>query len=454
MRKKNIIIILMLIVVVIIVIISLLLIIMTRNDSSINNTNAAGELAITEIYDLDETKVDSLNSYYLIDTIVDNYFLYLSYFTVDNDEARYFELGRYSTEEELEAERLEYKKKVYNLLSREYIEENNINIENIEEHLGTFHNTVVFIDDIRRIFSDAGIANYYADGYVVEKETLEKTEFSMKIITDVANVSFAIYPSGHGFDIEKNKPRDSENFIYKEIENNGDNKYIFRTIDDSIRSREIFQSYKYMLKYDIEGAYNHLDENYREARFGDFNAFKKYIEENSDNISNLQLSKYQITEKDGYTQYIFIDTNDNYYILRETDIMKYSVLLDTYTVDIPEFVEKYKEVNAQEKVILNLDKFRKAINDKNYRYAYSVLSDRFKANYFKTQEDFENYVKANFFENNEFSYGTFGNEADAYYTYEVEIKDNTNSDGLGEVKKKTFIMELKDGTDFEMSFNV
>ena len=100
-------------------------------------------------------------------------------------------------------------------------------------------------------------------------------------------------------------------------------------------------------------------------------------------------------------------------------------------------------------MILNINKFRQAINDKNYKYAYSILADSFKANNFVTQDTFENYVKSNFFENNEFEYVEFGNEANTYYTYKVNIKDKS-----GNNITKTFIVLLEDGTNFKLSFNV
>ena len=132
--------------------------------------------------------------------------------------------------------------------------------------------------------------------------------------------------------------------------------------------------------------------------------------------------------------------------------MKYSLILDTYTIDIPEFTEKYKVSNDQEKVILNLNKFMLAINDGDYKYAYSVLADSFKRNNFPTYQTFENYVKTRFFKNNNFEYSKFGDEAGTYYTYTVNISDASNQ--TNDKITKTFIILLEEGTDFKLSFNV
>jgi len=103
--------------------------------------------------------------------------------------------------------------------------------------------------------------------------------------------------------------------------------------------------------------------------------------------------------------------------------MKYEVILDTYTIDIPEFVTKYNASTPQEKVILNLNKFMLALNDKDYKTAYNMLAPSFRTNNFSTLAEFEEYAKTYLFENNKFEYTKFGNEAGTYYTYEVRITD-------------------------------
>lgn len=51
--------------------------------------------------------------------------------------------------------------------------------------------------------------------------------------------------------------------------------------------------------------------------------------------------------------------------------MNFTVILDTYTIDLPEFTEKYTKASDEEKVLLNIQKGFTAINDKDYRYVYN-----------------------------------------------------------------------------------
>ena len=68
----------------------------------------------------------------------------------------------------------------------------------------------------------------------------------------------------------------------------------------------------------------------------------------------------------------------------EEEVGKYSVVLDTYTIDLPEFIEKYNSANEKTKVGLNIQKVFDAINNEDYEYVYNKLDNTFKQTNFKT----------------------------------------------------------------------
>lgn len=138
-----------------------------------------------------------------------------------------------------------------------------------------------------------------------------------------------------------------------------------------------------------------------------------------------------------------------YYIFKENSAFQFSIILDTYSIDLPEFIEKYESATTQEKVALNLEKVIEAINEQDYKYVYNKLNETFKKNNFDTLEKFEKYMKNNFYEENEASYLSF-NEISETYTYSVKIKDAESE----KYKTKNFVMKLGEGTDFEMSFGI
>jgi len=209
-----------------------------------------------------------------------------------------------------------------------------------------------------------------------------------------------------------------------------------------------FNNYKNLLMEEPEKAYEILDKEYREKRFGSLEAYKMYIAYNQEEISTSKLQNYQIKQDENITRYICIDKDGNYYIFNETAVMDYTVILDTYTIDLPEFTDIYYGATDQQKVALNIDKFIKAINDKDYKYAYGCLADSYKNNNFNTLEEFEIYAKQNFYASSRVDYKQF-DEQQNLYTYLVIL----TNEATGEQMSKTFIMQLGEETEFVLSFD-
>ena len=126
------------------------------------------------------------------------------------------------------------------------------------------------------------------------------------------------------------------------------------------------------------------------------------------------------------------------------------MFLDKYTIDFPEFIERYEAGSIQEKVVLNIEKIKQALNAKDYTYVYNKLANSFKINNYKTQEEFENFAKENLFDYNEISYHTFANEGETYI-YNISMR---NRDNAQEQKEMQIIMRLKENRDFEIAFSI
>jgi len=343
---------------------------------------------------------------------------------------------------------------LYNLLDEEYIQNKRITIENLVNVAEKVKNSVV---DVKSMYVDEkseGVDIYIAIGTLREKVSSKISNFKVMVKLDNINNTFSIMPQSY---VEEKYPRIEIGKAFnveslERIKENRNNKCTFRMITEQTYAIDMFNQFKEEIMYNQEQIYNRLDETYKNAKFSSLEEFKTYAQNKYKSPNTLVAESYNKTEKEGYEEYVVIDKNGDYYIFKETGPMKYTLILDTYTIELPEFTEKYDKSNAREKVILNLNKFMQSINDKDYKYAYSLLADGFKANNFKTQTDFENYIKTNFFENNNFEYKEFGDEANTYYTYEIKITDKTGND-TREVTK-TFIMLLNEGTNFELSFNI
>lgn len=198
--------------------------------------------------------------------------------------------------------------------------------------------------------------------------------------------------------------------------------------------------------------YELLDKDYKQIKFGSLENFKQYIEINKAEIIGINPQQYQVTDGENNTkQYVIIDQNGHYYIIREKGVLDYSILLDTYTIDLPEFTEKYNHSTEEQKVLFNIQKCFEAINQRDYKYVYNKLDETFRNNNFETLAEFETYVKKNFFSKNKLAVGKTEKQGNLYL-YNITISDATEKET--NTKKKNFVMQLKEGTDFVMSFGI
>jgi len=396
---------------------------------------------------------DLINEIVLIDQFED--YLYIKYcinkyyncFQMQDEREKYINYYEYSEEEYL-SEIDESLSNAFKLLDKGYIKENNLVEEKFIKEKKDYIGRGFFIDRIYLVDID-----YSKQGYIVlgreydTKNNIIDKQFIVKL--DKGNYTFSLIQiDNDNFDIQN---FDKDVFSEEEIENNVYNQLEYQEINDETISKEYFSLYKNNLIFNVEYLYSLLNEEYRKEKFNNnLQLFKEYINENYTNLSRAILSQYKVNKYDDYTQYICIDQNGNYYIFNETAVMKYTVMLDNYTVDLPEYVEKYKKVSNKRKTAYNIKKFIMAINDKSYYYAYNLLNEDFKNNYFNTQEKFEKYIKNNFYEDNEVTLKVY-KEDSGLYTYTAEIKNKNN---LEESKNKTFIVSLGEETNFELSFNI
>ena len=152
-----------------------------------------------------------------------------------------------------------------------------------------------------------------------------------------------------------------------------------------------------------------------------------------------------------YTQYVIQDQYQNYYIFDTIDSINYNVSLDTYTIDTEKFITTYNGATNEQKVQMNIDKFFQMINRQDYRTSYFVLDQSFKTNKLNTQLEFENIMKNKLFKYNNISFIEFKDLGSNTYSYNIKLTDLTET--KNDEINMTIIMQLKDNTDFVMSFS-
>jgi len=341
--------------------------------------------------------------------------------------------------------------KTYTILDEEYIDFVGITNENMLTILPRKGDMVTNIDSIWVSQQDEDIYAYIVNGLIREKLTNDISNFQIIIRADSTNKTFSVilqdYIQTKYKDIKIGDTLRLDSI--KNIEANRYNLYVIEDISDDTYAIDLFNDYKEEILYNPELAYEHLDVEYESIKFGTVGKFKKYLEENKARNTIMEIKQYQKVENDGYVQYICVDQYGRYYIFKEQGIMNYSLVLDTYTIDLPEFLKKYNVANTVERVGYNIQKCLDAINYEDYSYVYDKLDLEFRALNYPTLDIFKNEIKNKLFEQNEVKSVASYNEGTTYI-YKLTI---TDVDDNSKEQKMTVIMQLKEGTDFVMSLS-
>ncbi len=343
----------------------------------------------------------------------------------------------------------EKSKEIYNMLSKEYIDTNEITQANVFEKSERLDNTVAFTPIEIDSYSMEEYEIFKVTGELKDSETEQVFGERKFIVTlDYNNTTYSIYPLAENTDMTKvNIGTDEANM--SPIEKNDNNQFIIITTKYDALLKRYVAYYKSLTKTNLQKAYDMLEEEYKTKRFGNFEKFQQYIQNNQDIVERINVAKYQIQDGENYTQYVILDDLGNYYLIKENAVMDFEIMLDTYTIDLPEFLEKYESADRQNKIGMNIEKILSAINLRDYEYVYNHLDENFKNNYYQTEQAFENDIKTKLFDYNYVEYNTYEEQGNLGIMGVIIY----NSD-KSQQRNMNVIMRIEEGTDFVMSFSI
>lgn len=426
---KKVMIVMIILIAVLIIALVIILRSFNKNNSSDYNSNTVFEQQISYEENNNILKETNRNQYYAVKNIVDKYMRDLS--NLKKDDIK------------------DNSNAVYSILDKQYVEEFNVTESNVKEKFNIYtDNEKIHINDMYTFEKSASIKIYFIYGTTINTGN----EIKLLVKTDSKNSTFSIFPGEYlekyGYNEQTNV--ESINILEDEILANEYNTFKYSNVSDEQMAIYYFEDLKNKV-FEENGLYNILDENYRQKKFSSIEKYNLYLNNLKNDVINRSIVQYKVSNEDGYNVYILVDQEDNYYIFKENAIMDYTVILDTYTVEIPQLIYTYNNATDAEKVLINIQKVFAAINDQDYNYVYDKLDSTFKQNNFPTLEDFEKYIQDNFFEKNKIGYSQYRTSGNLHI-YDITITDRNNSNSSSITKN--FIMQLLDGTNFVMSFNV
>ena len=406
-----------------------------------NNTQTS-----TDASNQDESfgKVKDYKTYFTVKEIVENYITYMKqingdeYVDAASLQTTTTQIATVMQEDGIEA--------LKGILDEGYLNDNSL-IKKQDEYKqdGTYTKQVIYNLNIDNMYQ----CNLASDiSLVLVEGRLNNNELNLLVKLDNTNNTYSMFLNDYiiNNNYEKHMSAKNINISKSKIQANDYNNDVNIEGTEKEVVIQYFSEYRTKMLNDTRTANQKLDSEYAEKKFGQYSNFESYVKNNKNNLEVASIDKYQVVENKNGKEYVCVDEKGKYYIFMEEEIGKYSVVLDTYTIDLPEFLEKYNSANDKVKVGLNIQKIFDAINNEDYEYVYNKLDTTFKQTNFKAVQDFANYSIQNF-KGKQLTYGDCQQQGSLY------IFDITVSDGVNKSNKRV-IMQLKDGTDFVMSFNV
>lgn len=238
----------------------------------------------------------------------------VSYFTVENCVERYKE---FLTNQDNTA--------IYNLLAYDYKQEEQITVQNVLDKISPISGTSI-INAIYESEQDNEMSFYVI--YFLE-DNIETN--GLILIQDEENQTFSIYPNeflkNNGYNQANNVLEEDIKNRLEKIEVNDYNTYLYSYLSDKEVLQKHMQNFVKIAENNIQVAYGMIEETCRQEKFQTIQAFEEYLIMNKENLTDIEIVNYDTIYQDDYIEYIFSDSSNNEYRIKEKYIMEYTICL-------------------------------------------------------------------------------------------------------------------------------
>lgn len=426
-------------IIILILIIGVILMIFNNKNNNINENFANNVEVVSEKSEDNRSDITTTN-YYIIQKCISQYLG-----IINKNNPAYYRVN--DNGENVKFVNEDYiKGRIYDLLSENYINKNNITKNNVYSYVENITENVNFCMLDAKVIKNDNINQYIIYGFIESAENEFITNKYYIINLDENNNIFSVEPISKKYDNLNDISVDNV-----KIEKNENNKIPTVKINSETQCKNYLTEFKRMMLSNQEVAYEYLDKDYREKRFGNLNQFKNYINKNKDELKSLSVSEYLVNVYDDYTEFVCKDKSGIIYVFDAETPLKYTVKLDTYTIISDKYKSEYDSAETQKKVQMNIDKWVQMLNNRDYSSAYNLLDETFRNNTFGSQEKFEKYMNENYSLQYSITYNEYKEEND------ISIMSITLKDILGKnetTKDLKIIMQLNNNYDFVMSFEI
>ena len=439
------------IIIVSVVVICLIILILNLTKTDNNNLSKDNTIEYKEEYasTIGKTfrKIDDFSMYFTAKNIISNY---ITYFENINSDVT-VEVGRLEmTEKEIRDYQVQEGIKAIDcLFDKEYKEGKNIDRNEIISFVAQYKNNNS-TNSYKVEFDEIYIAEITDNKKVLlVYSKVNNKDFNCMIKVDLMNKRYSIFYEDFMKKENYTKDRiDEVKLADSNIEQNDYNTFIYSGSNNQNIAIQYFSDLKDKMKNDRKILYDILDKKYKKIRFDNYEKFENYLNNLNERIDRLDISKFKFIDN----KIKIIDNYNNMYTFEIGDFMKYSIVMDDYTIEDNEFNENYDKLSDANKVSTNIEKFIKMLNLKDYESAYKLLDGNFKKNNYSSIEDFKKYVEKNLYSYSKIMTINNLNKNGNYYITSLDLQDGESE--TIQKKQITIIMQLLEGTDFVMSFSM
>ena len=392
--------------------------------------------------------VDNMNEYVTVQGIISKFnqnVLYLNATAAD--------LDLIATAEEEASIVAEYKqdglKYIENVLAPNYKEKYSVNQTYIENMLKPYAKMNYVITDMYVVYDSEYINTFFVYG------SYGDNKFNFIVVLDRYRNTYQIYLNNY-FEEQKYSKDDvnsMKTLNITAVESNDSNSFQYKNVEKEQVIGIYYDEFLKAARSNPETAYSMLDSDYKEKRFKTKEEFSSYIGGLPTGPES-KMATYTITQGSDYTEYLCKDMLGNNFIFKVTGAMKYTVMLDTYTVNILAYQNEYSKADTSKKAELSLNRFFESINNKDYEKAYNYLNKTFRDKEFGSVEEFKKYAQENWFDVNSFTFQNIEIDSNGTYSVYGTINDyaDEGSFNAGYVNKTFYIKLGNNYNQFQVSF--
>lgn len=202
-------------------------------------------------------------------------------------------------------------------------ERNTTNIDKVSRNISKWYSQEMYKYEGNNNFV------YFVRGFIVNEKETNFTEYHIEFTIDYSNETFdMLFLSKQEYE-QKVTSSDRNHIQEREISKNEYNSYKENTMSSQEFCERYIKDFIFKLKYNVDLAYDLLDEEWRKNKFNDnIESFKEYVNQNKEILYNIKMQDYKKEINKDSILLIIKGQNNDIYKIKRTNLMEYTIVIE------------------------------------------------------------------------------------------------------------------------------